>query len=250
VVRARDIADRRGGGKTFMRLIQQQGLARVVNKATASRLLRIMEHLPQVTAWHETLTDKQQIEWAAPTTILKHCPVFAEPKPDKTERPMTKAEQDRQALAVALEENERLKRKDGDTFDAAKDTPRNIALALFGQLEPYPGKAKRVLAELTKIVEAAEPAAKTPSGALPWKVNTKLGVSSSGGHQYHEAKVEGGSYVLGVTLDVLNGMRFSGYAVEFRPTGAKIADYQRIKNAPTLEKAKAVAERHYAGGKP
>jgi hypothetical protein len=82
VVRARDIADRRGGGKTFMRLIEQQGLGRVVNKATASTLLRIMDRLGEVTTWHQTLTDRQQIDWAAPTTILKRCPVFAKPKPD------------------------------------------------------------------------------------------------------------------------------------------------------------------------
>ena len=75
VARARDIADRRGGGKTFMRIIEQQDLGDVVSKATASNLLRIMERIDEVRAWHAALTTKQQIEIAAPSTILKRCPI-------------------------------------------------------------------------------------------------------------------------------------------------------------------------------
>jgi hypothetical protein len=43
-------------------------------------LLQIMDTLPDVVAWHETLTDKQQTDWAAPTTIFQHCPVFNTPQ--------------------------------------------------------------------------------------------------------------------------------------------------------------------------
>jgi hypothetical protein len=42
VMIARKIADRRPGRKTFMRVIEQQGLAKIVDKSTASRLERIM----------------------------------------------------------------------------------------------------------------------------------------------------------------------------------------------------------------
>lgn len=80
VQRAREIADRLGGRQTFMRLLEQQGLASVVGqKATWTRLLQIMENLPEVEKWRETLTPRQQIEWVAPTTIHKHCPVFLKP---------------------------------------------------------------------------------------------------------------------------------------------------------------------------
>jgi hypothetical protein len=41
VVRARDIADRRGGGKTFMRLIEQQGLVPAISNMRSGRLVRI-----------------------------------------------------------------------------------------------------------------------------------------------------------------------------------------------------------------
>ena len=45
---------------------------------------------------------------------------------------MTEAERDRQALAVALEENERLKqREDGDRFKPT-DTAKDIAAVLVG----------------------------------------------------------------------------------------------------------------------
>jgi len=43
------------------------------------------------------------------------------------------------------EENERLRqREDGDTFNPKTSTPREIALALYGQLTPYRGKAEKV----------------------------------------------------------------------------------------------------------
>jgi hypothetical protein len=138
VVRARDIADRRGGGKTFKRLIEQQGLGAIVNKTTASNLLRIMERLPDVTAWHNTLTTRQQIDWAAPTTILKRCPLFHTRKQDDADKPPTKAEQDRMALAVALEEIERLKlRGDGSLFDLKRDTAEDIGRTLADNISEW-----------------------------------------------------------------------------------------------------------------
>lgn len=157
VVRARDIADRRGGGKTFMRLVEQQGLGKIVNKTTASTLLRIMDRLSEVVAWHETLTDRQKIDWAAPTTILKRCPVFATPKPDPVDRPPTKAEQDRIALAAALEEIERLKRQKADERFTPTDTAENVAVTLVGMFSPTKAKAiaQRVLALIKERDRAA-----------------------------------------------------------------------------------------------
>jgi hypothetical protein len=146
VVRARDIANERGGGKTFMRLLDQQALG-WINKTTASNLLRIMEQLPGVTKWHEELTDKEQIDWAAPTTILKRCPVFQTAKPDPADKPPTKAEQDRMALAATIEENHQLKQQleasDGDRFKPT-DRIEDIANALFGTFEGFKNKGKKI----------------------------------------------------------------------------------------------------------
>ena len=69
---------------TFARLIEQQGLGQLLDKAKTSRLLTIMDRLPEVQAWHATLTLKEQIARASPDSIMRNCPVFnqpAEPKP-------------------------------------------------------------------------------------------------------------------------------------------------------------------------
>jgi hypothetical protein len=167
VVRAREIADRRGGGKTFMRLIEQQSLAPLVDKATASRLERIMKQLPAVIAWHETLTTKQKIEWAAPTTIMKRCPVFNKPKPALDEpKPPTKGEQDRMALAAALEEIEQLKKRaDGDTFKPSEPI-NDIARALYGTFEGFPHeKGEKVAKMWLKLINDAKAAKRAKAKA-------------------------------------------------------------------------------------
>jgi hypothetical protein len=158
VVRAREIADRRGGAKTFMRLIEQQGLASIVNKATASNLLRIMERYADVVRWHESLTDRQRIDWAAPTTIIKRCPIFCNPSLADDGNRMTPAERDRQALAAALEriadlERELSQRQDGDTFDYRTTPAKQIAKTVIGNLQPYPGKGRDFLREAQAELE-------------------------------------------------------------------------------------------------
>ena len=78
----REVADRIGGRKTFKRLLIQEGFADLAgrSKSTATRLLQIVERLPDVTKWHADLTPHQQIDWASPSAVFKHCPVFAKPK--------------------------------------------------------------------------------------------------------------------------------------------------------------------------
>jgi hypothetical protein len=161
VVRAREIADRRGGAKTFMRLIQQQELAWFVTKQVATHLLRVMERINEVTTWRETLTEKQKFDWASPVTILRRCPIFNSPTPPSDPERLTPAERDRQQLAAALEEINQLRqqlsqRQDGDTFDPRRSPAQEIALALFGQLQPYRGKAKMVAKLLTALVKQRE----------------------------------------------------------------------------------------------
>src|SRR5262249_14506429 len=76
VVAARARADRIGGGKTFRRILEQQGLG-ALPPATATRLEQVVARLDEVTAWHSGLSEQRQIAWAAPTTVFKRCPVFA-----------------------------------------------------------------------------------------------------------------------------------------------------------------------------
>jgi hypothetical protein len=171
VVRARNIANQRGGAKTFMRVIQQQGLGPIVNKSTASTLERIMEKLPEVTKWHEGLTSRQQIDWAAPTTILKRCPVFAKaPTPDNNEEPKFKPVDLERAIDSVLHHLSEIddadhkrtvveriagpSREDGDTFNPKTSSVKEIARALIDQLEPFNGKAERVAKEMLVLIKA------------------------------------------------------------------------------------------------
>jgi hypothetical protein len=118
VARAREIADRIGDSKSFWRLLEQEGLEKIINKRSKSKvsdLLRIMKQLSEVTAWHEALTEEEQIAWAAPITIIKRCPVFNKSNPTSTrvERAPTRTEK-------MVAENERLKAYIAE-LEAARD---------------------------------------------------------------------------------------------------------------------------------
>jgi hypothetical protein len=161
VMLARDMANRWGGGtRMIRRIIEQQNLGSIVDGPEVSRLLRIMPRIEEVNAWRATPTDRQKVDWASPQTIIKRCPIFRNPTPPRDDNQMTPAERDRQELARVVEENHELRRQlevrdGGDTFNPRTSTPKEIALALFGQFQPYRGKAKRVARELTALVEDA-----------------------------------------------------------------------------------------------
>lgn len=153
VVRAREIADRRGGGKTFKTVLEQQDLG-FIHKSTLSCLERIMESLPEVVKWHETLQPREQIDWAAPRTIIKRCPVFASVPQEKdadAEKPPTKAEQTNMALANALERVAQLEtREDGDRFKPT-DTPKDIATVLVSMFTAR--KAKQIAECILELLQ-------------------------------------------------------------------------------------------------
>jgi hypothetical protein len=71
-------ADNIGGKRAFMRVLEQQRLYSALGekdasvKSTASRLLKILENLPEIEAWRASLSDYQRIHWASPTAIDKH----------------------------------------------------------------------------------------------------------------------------------------------------------------------------------
>ena len=155
-------AERIGGRFTFDRLREREGLGGkrrdgtdVLNKTRVSRLLAILEHLADVEKWRaEELTDKQRFDWASPEAVWRHCPVFASPGSENSNKKPSPYEQLKQTNVELQEQlNQALKREDGDTFNAKTSTPREIALALFGQLEPYRGKAEKVARELLALVK-------------------------------------------------------------------------------------------------
>lgn len=137
----RDKADRLGGRWDFQRLMKQNGFAmdgtpheKMFDKAIVSKLLNILDRLPEVTAWYEKLTPKQKRDWSAPTTIYKHCPVFAKPKPEG-EPKLSKAEQTKQELAKALNKIHELEQPDDNRFNP-NDTADNVADVIVGMYSP------------------------------------------------------------------------------------------------------------------
>jgi len=90
----------RASRTTFPRLIKQQGLGQLLDKANTSRLLAIMDRLPEVQAWHATLTLKKQIAWASPDSIMRKCPVFNQPDEPKPSQPTTRHELGHERLQV------------------------------------------------------------------------------------------------------------------------------------------------------
>ena len=71
-------ADRNPGKRAFLRVLEQQGLYSALGekdssvKSTASRLLKILENLPEIEAWRKSRSDYERIHWASPTAIEKH----------------------------------------------------------------------------------------------------------------------------------------------------------------------------------
>jgi hypothetical protein len=101
VVAARKRADRMGGGKTFRRILEQQGLSTVVPPATATRLEAIMAALPKVESWRASLTENQSFAWASPSAVFKHCPVFAKERAER--RPAMKRRPSKNSVEAALD---------------------------------------------------------------------------------------------------------------------------------------------------
>ena len=68
----------------------------------ASNLIgRVRHRLPEVQAWHATLTLKKQIAWASPDSIMRKCPVFNQPAEPKPSQPTTRHELGHERLQVS-----------------------------------------------------------------------------------------------------------------------------------------------------
>jgi hypothetical protein len=83
-------ANQVGTRGAFARLLDQHGFGEFIqDKATCTRLLRIMENLGEVAAWHASLEPKHQMAWAHPSTVFLHCPIFKKPKMRNAKKSLT-----------------------------------------------------------------------------------------------------------------------------------------------------------------
>jgi hypothetical protein len=63
--------------KAYNILREREGLGMdIIKKSRSSRLLKIIDNLPEVEKWRATLTDAERFEWASPEAVHKHCPLF------------------------------------------------------------------------------------------------------------------------------------------------------------------------------
>jgi hypothetical protein len=146
VAAARARADRIGGGKSFRRILEQQGLGELP-PATASRLVQVVARLDEVTAWHSTLTQHRQIAWASPSAVFKHCPAFAK---DRTaQRPNMKPRRPAKANVETA-------------IDTIIDYGRELA----------PDEREAIVARIRQGLDLSEPTAPEPKAAR--KRRTKL----------------------------------------------------------------------------
>jgi hypothetical protein len=146
VVAARTRADRLGGGKTFRRILEQQGLAAVVPPATATRLEAIMAKLVEVESWRaKTLTENQRFQWASPSAVFKHCPAFA--KDREARRPKMPRKVSKNSVEAAV-----------DTIaDYCEDLAADEKATLLGRLGVTAAmKAKDEVAGLKKQLRQAK----------------------------------------------------------------------------------------------
>jgi hypothetical protein len=130
VERARRIADGRGSRHAFQRLLEQQGIAQALGrtwagqKSTASKLLKILAFRAEVEQWRTGLTDYEQIAYAAPTTIFKHCPLFGDMR-----EPPKKPSAQREALADADAEMKRSARRADEASEHSQELEEELEAA-------------------------------------------------------------------------------------------------------------------------
>lgn len=161
VVVATEAAARIGGRQTFKHLMHQQGLAHYSDKGTASRLRKIMdpENRVAIEQWRAGLTERQRIEYAAPTTVMKRCPHFARHDIGKQvaakEKAATKAEQYEEAQRKIAHLEEQLAAADeGSLFDLKRDKAIDIAGIIVDRCSP--NKAAEIAKHIRDLVKAKE----------------------------------------------------------------------------------------------
>jgi hypothetical protein len=130
VVAARKRANRIGGGKTFRRILEQQGLGVVAPPATATRLERIMAKLPEIETWRAGLTENEAFQWASPSAVFKHCPALVRTPDD---RPADHAAKPDKLVPV---------KTGGDYDEIARELARNFAGTGWHDVRKMSSKAR------------------------------------------------------------------------------------------------------------
>lgn len=162
-------ADRIGGKFTFDKLREQAGLGPTqLDKSAVSKLLKIIEDLPEVEKWRKTLTEKERFEWCSPAAIFKHCPRYKpvrDPKEPKKVSPVAKLQAANNELADELAVAKEELAAAALPFDLDKSTPEQIAAAIAAAVPP--AKLKALAEALQKA--ATKPAAKPVKAAAAAK---------------------------------------------------------------------------------
>jgi hypothetical protein len=144
-----------------------------------NRLLDLVDNLPGVEAWRNSLTLREKMEWNHPNTIHRHWKKATQvpsKKADGAQR-QTSRESERERLVAAEEELARVKRNGGELVDFSKDTARDIALVMHQQMTE--SKLRGVLKELLLLMELTDDqvkedreAAKTAARAIRKRSST------------------------------------------------------------------------------
>jgi hypothetical protein len=152
IVAARKHADHFGGRKAFQNILAEQRIMPPLDQASVSRVEKIMSHLDDVVRWRATLTERQQLIWAGPTSIVNRFPAF------KVEKEQCRAATPRKPTRLdnALEENvalkaeiERHRRSNGDDCGfSRKDRAEDIADVIVSALSEH--KRHALLAVLVR----------------------------------------------------------------------------------------------------
>ena len=149
---ARKRADRFKGKKVFERILTQQGIDEVLGntpatvKSTATRLLKILEHEAEVIAWRSKLSAWERMQWASPTAVYKHCPVF-----------QYQAERDGEEKAKIPKPSPAERIKELEVANAHLQEELSATIARYDASEPKPGKVKGLTAFYNAWKDAWKP---------------------------------------------------------------------------------------------
>lgn len=152
-------ADTMGGRKAFQRLLAQEQLD-VLNKSTTTRLLQIIERLPDVVAWHEGLAGNMQVKWASPSAIHLHCPVFKTTKTDTPKRTRTVRQPIARDFDVLTARNAELEQELAGkaASDWWADAPEQIAATLLAYDVKHAGQVARAISiAIDEATPASDP---------------------------------------------------------------------------------------------
>jgi hypothetical protein len=125
-----------------------------LDKSDRARLFTVMDNLPAIERWRAALGATERMKLNHPSTVLRKWQVATRVpvKDDEAERKPSKLAQTESSLAVALEENAKLKREiergGGDCW-TEHDTPEAIAVVMAAKLSA--AKFDRLIEAMKKL---------------------------------------------------------------------------------------------------